>query len=157
MLIKKGLSRCYSCFPKPKPKSYPVCTIRTLPEKPIHCIIWGKHLFNLLFGPQDKENPLIDLIDSLTSASADHEQDDKKLAIGVFNEMFYNQVVKMKDIEPEKFSYITPVKLEADHVHFNAEFSSKKISSQVEDIKSYLQTFIDGYKQLKAVKDKVII
>jgi len=68
MLIKKGMSRCYSCFPKPKPKTYPVCTIRTFPEKPIHCIIWGKHLYDLLFGPQEKEkeNPLIDLIDSLT-------------------------------------------------------------------------------------------
>lgn len=150
MLIKKGLSRCYSCFPKPKPKSYPVCTIRTLPEKPIHCIIWAKHLFNLLFGPQDKENPLIDLIDSLTSS----EQDDKKLAVGVFNEMFYNQVIKMKDLEPEKFSYITPVKLEEDHIHFNSEFSSKKISNQVEDIKNYLQIFIDGYRQLRVTKDK---
>jgi len=65
MLIKRGESRCYSCFPKPKPKSYPVCTIRTLPDKPIHCVIWAKYLFGLLFGPHDDTNPLIDIIDSV--------------------------------------------------------------------------------------------
>ena len=68
MLLKQNLSRCYSCFPKAPPKSYPVCTIRTLPEKPIHCVIWGKHLFGLLFGPKDDTNLLVDFLEILSAS-----------------------------------------------------------------------------------------
>lgn len=50
MLLKRGQSRCYDCLAKAEVKTYQVCTIRTLPEKPIHCIIWAKFLFGILFG-----------------------------------------------------------------------------------------------------------
>eukprot|EP01035_Chromulina_nebulosa_P019590 gene19590-25493_t len=52
--IIKGKTACYECFPKPTPKVYPVCTIRSTPDKPVHCIVWGKELFKLIFGnPHD--------------------------------------------------------------------------------------------------------
>lgn len=41
-VIKKGQTPCYDCIPKETPKSYPVCTIRSTPSQPIHCIVWGK-------------------------------------------------------------------------------------------------------------------
>jgi ubiquitin-like 1-activating enzyme E1 B len=41
-VIKKGLTACYDCTPKETPKSFPVCTIRSTPSQPIHCIVWGK-------------------------------------------------------------------------------------------------------------------
>lgn len=44
-LIKKGLSQCYECKPKPTQKTFPGCTIRNTPSEPIHCIVWAKHLF----------------------------------------------------------------------------------------------------------------
>lgn len=152
MLIKKGLSRCYSCFPKPKAKTYPVCTIRTFPEKPIHCIIWGKHLFDLLFGPQEKEkeNPLIDLIDSLTLTG----EDNIHLAASVFNELFNNQILKTKEIEPEKFSHLRSLKLEDSDLKNIQEISTKKVSNQVEDIQSYVQLFLNTFKTLKTLKEK---
>ena len=44
-------SECFECQPKPVPKTYPVCTIRNTPDKPIHCIVWAKELlFQRLFG-----------------------------------------------------------------------------------------------------------
>lgn len=44
-------SECFECQPKAAPKSYPVCTIRNTPDKPIHCIVWAKDLlFQRLFG-----------------------------------------------------------------------------------------------------------
>ena len=44
--IIAGVSRCYACEPKvTSQQSFPVCTIRTRPEKPIHCIVWAKMLF----------------------------------------------------------------------------------------------------------------
>jgi ubiquitin-like 1-activating enzyme E1 B len=32
-------------------KVYPICTIRSTPDKPVHCIVWAKELFKLLLGP----------------------------------------------------------------------------------------------------------
>lgn len=41
-VIRKGVTACYDCTPKDVPKSFPVCTIRSTPSQPIHCIVWGK-------------------------------------------------------------------------------------------------------------------
>jgi ubiquitin-like 1-activating enzyme E1 B len=41
-VIKKGQTACYDCTAKETPKSYPVCTIRSTPSQPIHCIVWAK-------------------------------------------------------------------------------------------------------------------
>ncbi|KAG4077203.1 hypothetical protein HA402_016190 [Bradysia odoriphaga] len=54
-LIKKGLSQCYECKPKPTQKTFPGCTIRNTPSEPIHCIVWAKHLFNQLFGESNAD------------------------------------------------------------------------------------------------------
>ncbi len=29
---------------------YPICTIRSTPDKPVHCIVWAKELYSLVFG-----------------------------------------------------------------------------------------------------------
>ena len=55
-VIKKGLTECYECQPKPARKSYPGCTIRNTPSEPVHCIVWAKHLFNQLFGEYDADD-----------------------------------------------------------------------------------------------------
>ena len=46
-------TECFECAPKAsRAKTYPVCTIRNTPDKPIHCIVWAKELlFARLFGP----------------------------------------------------------------------------------------------------------
>jgi len=50
----KGRTECFECRPTPKPKKYPVCTLRNTPEKPIHCIVWAKDmLLARLFGPRE--------------------------------------------------------------------------------------------------------
>ncbi|KAG8628555.1 hypothetical protein KVT40_004428 [Elsinoe batatas] len=54
--IKPGLTQCYDCTPKETPKSFPVCTIRSTPSQPIHCIVWAKsYLFTELFGTSEEE------------------------------------------------------------------------------------------------------
>ena len=35
-------TECFDCVQKPTPKTFPVCTIRSTPSQPIHCIVWGK-------------------------------------------------------------------------------------------------------------------
>jgi ubiquitin-like 1-activating enzyme E1 B len=34
--------QCFDCEPKPTPKTFPVCTIRSTPSLMLHCIVWGK-------------------------------------------------------------------------------------------------------------------
>jgi len=40
--ILKDKTECYDCTSKPVQKSYPVCTVRSTPSAPIHCIVWAK-------------------------------------------------------------------------------------------------------------------
>lgn len=49
-LIKKGVTECFECVPKPIQKKFPVCTIRSTPDKPVHCVVWAKELHKLLLG-----------------------------------------------------------------------------------------------------------
>ncbi|KAI1301353.1 SUMO-activating enzyme subunit 2 [Halotydeus destructor] len=56
-VIQKDASECYDCQgPRKNQKSYASCTIRNTPSQPIHCIVWGKHLFAQLFGEPDADN-----------------------------------------------------------------------------------------------------
>jgi len=54
-VIRKGVTECYECQPKPHQKTFPGCTIRNTPSEPVHCIVWAKHLFNQLFGEVDPD------------------------------------------------------------------------------------------------------
>lgn len=55
--IKKGVTECYDCFPKEVQKSFPICTIRSTPSQPIHCIVWAKsYLLPELFGTSEDDS-----------------------------------------------------------------------------------------------------
>ncbi|KAH9893819.1 SUMO-activating enzyme subunit uba-2 [Xylariomycetidae sp. FL2044] len=55
-VIKKGVTACYDCTTKEVPKTFPVCTIRSTPSQPIHCIVWGKsYLLNEIFGTSEDQ------------------------------------------------------------------------------------------------------
>ncbi|CAN0432371.1 unnamed protein product, partial [Ascophyllum nodosum] len=49
-VISKDETECYECKPKQIPKVHPTCTIRSTPSKPVHCIVWAKQFFMLMFG-----------------------------------------------------------------------------------------------------------
>ncbi|CAO3607505.1 unnamed protein product [Mucor fragilis] len=58
-VIKKFETECFDCQPKPTPTTYPVCTIRSTPSAPIHCIVWAKSfLFSQLFGNSEDEEAM---------------------------------------------------------------------------------------------------
>jgi len=55
----RGTCACFECTEKPTPKSYPICTLRDTPDKPIHCIVYAKELlFSKLFGDASKGSDL---------------------------------------------------------------------------------------------------
>ncbi|GIJ91999.1 e1 ubiquitin-activating protein uba2 [Aspergillus pseudoviridinutans] len=60
-VIKKNQTECYDCNSKEVPKTFPVCTIRSTPSQPIHCIVWAKsYLFPELFGTSEDESEEFD-------------------------------------------------------------------------------------------------
>ncbi|KAJ5638554.1 hypothetical protein N7528_000944 [Penicillium herquei] len=70
-VIEKGKTECYDCNPKETPTSYPICTIRSRPTQPIHCIVWAKsYLLPLLFGEGEEGNKDLD-----RSRTADNEKE----------------------------------------------------------------------------------
>lgn len=73
-VIKKGITACYDCTAKDVPKSFPVCTIRSTPSQPIHCIVWGKsYLLNEIFGASEDQSALD------TTESADNAKEIAEL------------------------------------------------------------------------------
>lgn len=57
--IVGGLSECFECNPKETPKTFAICTIRSTPSQPIHCIVWAKnYLFSQLFDEQNENEPV---------------------------------------------------------------------------------------------------
>ncbi|XP_069073061.1 SUMO-activating enzyme subunit 2 isoform X1 [Pleurodeles waltl] len=87
-VIKKGLTECYECHPKPAQKTFPGCTIRNTPSEPIHCIVWAKYLFNQLFGEEDADQEVSpdtadpeaswEAADAAVQANASNEDGDIK-------------------------------------------------------------------------------
>lgn len=66
-VIQAGETKCYDCEPKSEnKKTFPICTIRNTPDKPVHCIVWGKELFKLMFG---------DMHESMLSAVEEEEEE----------------------------------------------------------------------------------
>ena len=51
VILPRGLTECFDCKPREVPKVFPVCTIRSTPSAPIHCVVWAKEwLFGGLFA-----------------------------------------------------------------------------------------------------------
>ncbi|KAH9177780.1 hypothetical protein EDB89DRAFT_1439238 [Lactarius sanguifluus] len=59
--LLKDRTECFDCIPKPTPKTFPVCTIRSTPTQPIHCIVWAKsYLVPQLFGEDEDSTDELD-------------------------------------------------------------------------------------------------
>ncbi|KAF2745162.1 ThiF family protein [Sporormia fimetaria CBS 119925] len=68
-VIRKGKTECYDCLAKEPPKTFPVCTIRSTPSQPIHCIVWGKsYLFAEIFGLSEESAPEMDAAEDSENA-----------------------------------------------------------------------------------------
>lgn len=106
-VIRKGETECFECQAKPTQKVYPYCTIRSTPEKPIHCLVWAKNLFDLCFGPEDESNLLSDLaaemkaFQSPEGSAASGEEIGKKIFAHLFDDDIRKQAA-LEDLWSEK-------------------------------------------------------
>lgn len=124
-VILPGQSECFDCIPKEKPKSFPVCTIRTTPSIPLHCVVWAKeYLLSNLFGPPPAEEELPENIDETLLASLKKETDAFRVLKGagqlgdpqywrlVFEKVFKDDIKTLLDL-PELWEHReTPIPLE---------------------------------------------
>ena len=102
-MIKKGKYECYECNQKKSNvKTYPGCTIRNTPSEPIHCIVWGKHLFNQLFGEPDPDQDV-----SPDTADPEAVADAGNRNISYENIMY---LTSCKVISPSQYNLMLPPK-----------------------------------------------
>ncbi|KAF9431553.1 E1 ubiquitin-activating protein uba2 [Entomortierella beljakovae] len=115
-VIQKDKTECFDCQPKETPKTFPVCTIRSTPSTPIHCIVWAKsYLFGLLFGNAEddddevlsKENGDDETAKELAALAAESQALKEILASSktegfaerVFDKVFYSDIQRLRSME----------------------------------------------------------
>lgn len=148
-----GKTGCYECDMKPPPTTFPVCTIRSNPSKPIHTIMWAKHLFNLLFGKADDENAVTDFSSNKKEKEGEKEtvidealqkkiEDDlvvleqKKLsgdhAQYIFHKVFSSDILAVSTLSNLWTDRAPPKPYSFDFVSQNADFASAPQPSGLE-------------------------
>lgn len=140
-VIKKGKTACYDCTEKEVPKTYPVCTIRSTPSQPIHCIVWAKsYLLPELFGVGEDEETA-DQLD--TSEDADNAEEIRNLkaeaqalkkiresmdnddfAEQVFNKVFRDDIDRLRGMEDMWKSRTRPTSLNYETLQSEASSST---------------------------------
>ncbi|KAG4302294.1 hypothetical protein PCK1_001566 [Pneumocystis canis] len=108
-VIIKGKTECYDCNPKEIPETYPICTIRTKPTLPIHCIIWAKsYLFPHIFGfdeTSDLENSEIEEninnshIEEDIFKNIKNSIDNKDFIKKLFEKLYFSDIMQLKSVE----------------------------------------------------------
>ncbi|RLV88515.1 Ubiquitin-activating enzyme [Meyerozyma sp. JA9] len=74
------VTECFECQPKVTPKTYPVCTIRSTPSQPIHCITWAKEfLYHQLFDESEDQPQDTDQRRQLEAETSDRAEIDNLL------------------------------------------------------------------------------
>lgn len=118
-VIMKDESECYECTPKVTQKVYPICTIRSTPEKPVHCVVWAKECYKLLFGKM-KDSMLWEKNEEGATAesafmhlvkrpSVFDKDSLEKYAIGVFDGLFQFEIAKKIEMNLYKGASKTPL------------------------------------------------
>ncbi|KAK9320210.1 hypothetical protein V1517DRAFT_329975 [Lipomyces orientalis] len=171
-VIVKGKTECYDCNPKEVPKSFPVCTIRTTPSQPIHCIVWAKsYLFSNLFGIDEDESPDLD-----NSVNADNASEMENLrrenselkrikdAFGtseytrlVFEKIFKVDIDRLLSMEDAWKHRKAPVPILYEELQQSANAEVKKAASKVasddQPVWSLVENFVvfkDSVERLSA-------
>ncbi|KAL1898705.1 E1 ubiquitin-activating protein uba2 [Ceratocystis pirilliformis] len=165
-VIKKGVTACYDCTPKETPKTFPVCTIRSTPSQPIHCIVWAKsYLLNEIFGESEDESAFDHSQDAENSAEIEELRKEStalkaiRNSIGKleFSKMLFTKVfdtdiqrlLSMQDMWKGKRS---PVALSFEECYQKMDVSTTdevlKRGQDVWSVQENLAVFMDSLERL---------
>ncbi|KAI8982558.1 hypothetical protein BDB01DRAFT_793174 [Pilobolus umbonatus] len=160
-VIQKDVTECFDCQPKPTPTTYAVCTIRSTPSAPIHCIVWAKSfLFNQLFGNSEEEDSIEEQADenknelnALKVEAAELKEIKEAAGSSDYVEKLFNKIYK-KDIE-RLISMDSMWKDRAPPVPLNYETLESELSQQAEDKEISDQEPWDTIENFRVFKDSV--
>ena len=141
-VIIKDISECYECQPKEAPKVYPVCTIRSSPSTPVHCIQWAKMMYELLFGPDTNT-------DSVVGDMHISSENPNDYLIHLFHDDIVEQI-KLVDKWIEKLPPV-PLKTHTSIV----EFSHTLPNTTIHSLDHYVSMFLNSVASILISKDKV--
>jgi ubiquitin-like 1-activating enzyme E1 B len=169
-VIKKGIFMCYDCVPKDAPKSFPVCTIRSTPSQPIHCIVWAKsYLFSEVFGVSEDDMPELDFSEDSENQEEIAKLREEAMALKkiresskspdfsrkIFDKVFkddINRLLSMEDMwksrhPPKPFNY-DELLLEKEAAHIDGAATAHKHQSVWSHAESFA-VFLDSVKRLQ--------
>jgi ubiquitin-like 1-activating enzyme E1 B len=106
--ILPGVSECYQCTPKSGTRQFAVCTIRSNPEKPAHCVAWAKHLFNHLFAPESAAESMLSDLD----CRWDGQETPAAYTVRLLRFLFVEEVTRQAAIRQEAGEQRRPRPLE---------------------------------------------
>ncbi|USP74249.1 Ubiquitin-activating enzyme E1-like [Curvularia clavata] len=165
-VIKRGETECYDCTPKDAPKSFPVCTIRSTPSQPIHCIVWAKsYLFAEIFGTSEDDAPELDHSEDADNANevANLRKEAQALkrirdSMGsqdfprmVFDKVFKEDIERLRSMEDMWKNRRAPEILEYDKLMQDSLGVGPAIAQQdqvVWNVAENFAVFVDSIKRL---------
>ncbi|KAG3118480.1 SUMO-activating enzyme subunit 2 [Phytophthora idaei] len=126
-VIKKGETACYECTPKVTQKQYPICTIRSTPEKMVHCIVWAKECYKLLFGnmkdsmlwedpTNEDKSAFMDLCTRVPDLNFDDVTKLQEYSCGVFRGLFDYEIRKRLEMKTYKAAAKCPQPLVLEEI-----------------------------------------
>ncbi|KJX93829.1 ubiquitin-like activating enzyme like protein [Zymoseptoria brevis] len=158
--IRKGVTECYDCNEKPVQKSFPICTIRSTPSQPIHCIVWAKsYLLPELFGTSEEESSDVavtdgDNVEEVAKLKEEAEalknirsmMGKSEFAQEVFNKVFHDDIKRLRSMsemwqsrKPPEALRFESIMIDKDPVAQGAALSSQdqKIWSLQDNLKVF--------------------
>jgi ubiquitin-like 1-activating enzyme E1 B len=128
--IQKGITECYDCNVKPVQKSFPICTIRSTPSQPIHCIVWAKsYLLPELFGTSEDEFTEVAITDTDNAEEVAKLKEEAQalkrirdlmgqdtFAKAVFNKVFFDDIERLRSMSEMWKSRKAPESLRFERV-----------------------------------------
>ncbi|OQS06684.1 ubiquitin-activating enzyme (E1) [Thraustotheca clavata] len=150
-VIKKGETECYECTEKATAKVYPICTIRSTPDKMVHCIVWAKECYKLLFGKTEDSMLWEDPSNEDKSAFMDHvlarDLAPSEYAQGVFRGLFEYEIQKKLDIKTYKTASKMPSPIKWQDLSLpppstSTTWNDRMLWSLEECVQNFLDTII---------------
>ncbi|KAF2804850.1 putative ubiquitin-like activating enzyme [Mytilinidion resinicola] len=167
-VIKKGKTECYDCTHKETPKSFPVCTIRSTPSQPIHCIVWGKsYLLTEIFGTSEDDSPELDHSEDSENLKELEKLRQESQALKVirgsmgsedfprlvFNKVFKEDIERLRSMEEMWKTRKAPQALDYDKLSQEALGSGTAIAQQDQvtwTLAENFSVFVDSIRRLSS-------
>ena len=152
----QGKTECYDCSTKEVPKSFPVCTIRSTPSQPIHCIVWAKsYLFTEMFGTSEEETPEFDHSEDSENAKEIENLRQESQALNsirqsmgsddfarrVFDKVFKDDINRLRSMEDMWRTRKQPNALDFDEISKEASAIKPSVAQQDQKVWTVAETF----------------